>query len=172
MISTNPFNFPPPPSESQSATIFAQTVHKLYTMQLILPTFALAVGGFAQDMRLPTIKFPAAGVTSCRFAYGGLGVADRCYETRFVGKGGAESQYASVQLTFPTTLDGTACAGRSSLIQLLRTHSKKLIRAALVIPWTESNCTGVANLAITETVCENISQVRSFKLECPQPATN
>lgn len=91
----------------------------IFTIMLLhLPTLAFLASVSAQgDLSLPTINFAPVGARNCKYAYGGIGVVDHCYETRFYGHNNTERQYTWVEFLFPEPNLGTACAGKLSLLQ-------------------------------------------------------
>ncbi|KAH6657640.1 hypothetical protein BKA67DRAFT_194086 [Truncatella angustata] len=117
-------------------------------MQLINTFLTFIPYAFAQNLRLPIIKTAPAGATICpKYSRQHRGETGTCYPTRFLGINGNETSYTRIKFDFPPP-PGILCA---------------------VFAWFENNCTRATNLTITETTCADVSQIRSYSVECPEP---
>lgn len=70
----------------------------MYKLAPIVIFFACAT---AQNAQCPTINFAPPSSKDCRWAYGSLGVDEKCYETTWKNNDGEMTSYLAARIDFP-----------------------------------------------------------------------
>lgn len=126
---------------------------------------ALSVLGAVGQNETPLFKKAPAGATSCMFVAnpGTQTQPGHCYETRFNRSDGTEGIYSRILFIFPKE---NSCVGMCSPSNTFTCLIYVNANNCPVIPYSKDACAGNTFGAIKQSGCANLTQTRSFKVDC------